>query len=304
MKVFVTGATGFIGTKVVEILLAHGHQVAGLARSDKSADKLTKMGAAVVRGSLDDPASIAVGAKAADGVLHLAFTNNFNDYEGALNKDHAAISAIGDTLAGTHKPFVYTSGTLMAPNLGRTATEKDAAPDVSRGTSEVLALSYVPKGVNTMIVRLSPTVHSAQRQGFGTLLAGMAVNNGKIGLAGNGNNVWPSVARDDAAALFVAALEHGAAGSVYNAVAEEGIPVKDIVKTIADTLGVPNEQFSEAEAKVYYGWFIESVGVDNPTSSAWTQQTLDWHPEGVGLLSDLHDFLADPANVKALKQQN
>lgn len=304
MKVFVTGATGFIGSKVVEILLANGHQVIGLARSDRSADKLTAQGAEVLRGDLDDTATLAEGAKNSDGVIHLAFTNNFDDYEGALAKDQSAIRAIGDALVGTNKPFVYTSGTLIAFNLGRPATEDDAAPEFSRGTSEKLALSYADKGVRATAVRLSPTVHSAQRQGFGTILAQLAAIHGEIGLANNGTNVWPSVHRDDAAALFVAALENGEAGGVYNAVAEEGITVKDIVNTIATTLNVPVKQFTDAQAKEFYGWFADSVKIDNPTSSDKTQKTMNWHPTGNDLLSDLQAFLSVPANVKALKQSH
>ncbi|GEK29381.1 SDR family oxidoreductase [Furfurilactobacillus siliginis] len=304
MKVFVTGATGFIGAKVVQILLAHGHSVVGLARSDRSAQQLADWGATAVHGTLDDTKVIAQTAEQSDGVIHLAFTNDFSDYKGALSKDQAAISAIGDALAGSNKPFVNTSGTLMVTGLGRDATEADVTSDAAgRGASELLSLSYADKNVRTSVVRLAPTVHSEARQGFGTLLAQLAAKQGKIGYVGDGANVWPSVHRDDAAELFVAALEHGQAGHVYNAVAESGIAVKDILTTIGTTMKLPIEHFTEQEAAAFFGWFAQSITVSNPTSSAQTQAELDWHPTHTGLLADLTTFLSNPANVDRLKQQ-
>ncbi|HAT53877.1 MAG TPA: NAD-dependent dehydratase [Lactobacillus sp.] len=303
MKVFVTGGNGFIGQAVVKGLLDHGHSVLALAHSEHSAQQLIAAGATPLQGSLDDLEILAEGARNSDGVIHLAFTNDFNHYDDAVAKDMAAITAIGDALKGTNKPFVNTSGTLMALGLGHTATEQDRVTDpVGRAASEALALSYGNKGVRASVVRLAPTVHDVQRQGFGSILAQMAATQGKIGYVGSGDNVWPSVHRNDAAKLFVAALEHGEPGAVYNAVAEEGIPVKDIINTIATTLNVPVEHFDEATAKQYFGWFAPTVEQSNPTSSVWTQQALNWHPTEAGLLTDMTTFLSNPDNVQALKQ--
>lgn len=303
MNVFVTGGTGFIGPKVVQILLAHGHKVTGLTRSDQSANRLLDLGASVVRGSLTDLTTIATAAKNSDGVIHLAFTNDFDDYDGAVAKDEATVKAIGDALIGSNKPFVNTSGTLTASNLGHVATENDHAEiPTSRGKSEALALSYAKQAVRATTVRLSPTVHNEQRQGFGTVLSQMAIMHEKTGYLGNGDNVWPSVHRDDAAALFVAALENGKAGAIYNAVAEEGIAVKTIIATIGNILDIPVVHFDATEAPQYLGWFADTTRLDNPTSSALTQQELDWHPTHTGLLADMTAFLSNPANVTALKQ--
>ncbi|MCF6164452.1 Epimerase-dehydratase [Furfurilactobacillus rossiae] len=303
MKVFVTGGNGFIGQVVVKTLIKHGHEVLALAHSDHSAQQLTQAGATPVKGSLNDLDTLSTAAKSSDGVIHLAFTNDFNHYDEAVAKDMAAVKALGDALANTDKPLVNTSGTLMAVGMGRTATEQDhMAHPVGRAASEALALSYAQQGVRASVVRLAPTVHDVQRQGFGSILAQMAVNQGKIGYVGDGANVWPSVHRNDAAQLFVAALENGEAGATYNAVAEEGVPVKTIVETIGNTLRVPVEHFDEETAKAYFGWFEPTVVGSNPTSSTWTQAALDWHPRETGLLDDLKTCLSNPANVAALQQ--
>lgn len=302
MKVFVTGATGFIGSEVVKELIRRGYDVLGLARSDSSQAKLEAVGAQVLRGSLDTPDVLAKGAAESDGVIHLAFVNDFNNYEESLKKDLTAIKAMENELVNTNKPFVNTSGTLMVEDLGRPATEKDiSANPVGRAEDEILSLSYADKGVRATAVRLSPTVHDVQRQGFGTILAGMAVNSGKAAYVGDGANVWPSVHRKDAAKLFVNALENGKAGSVYNAAAEVGIPVKEIAQTIGETLNLPVKKLDQEAGKAYFGWFIDAIQQNNPTSSELTQSELDWHPTEASLLEDMKTFLSDSKNVEALK---
>lgn len=303
MKIFITGGTGFIGTEVVKEAIARGHEVVGLARSDKSAALLESLGATAVHGSLDDLEVISDTAKASDGVIHLAFTNDFSDFAGAVQKDVNVITTIGEALIGSDKPFVNTSGTLTVQNLGRTATETDFPDDqTGRAQSEALALSYAKQDVRATAVRLPPTVHDVQRQGFGSIFAQMAARQGKIGYVAQGTNVWPSVHRKDAAKLFVSALEKGTAGQVYNAVAEEAITFKAIIQTIADAMNLPVNHFTDDEAATYFGWFAATAMTDNPTSSEWTQQNMDWHPTETDLLSDMRTFLSQPDNIEQLKK--
>ncbi|MGV0167869.1 SDR family oxidoreductase [Furfurilactobacillus sp. WILCCON 0119] len=302
MKIFITGGSGFIGQTVVKDLVEKNYDVVGLARSDRSAAILTSLGATPVSGTLTDHDVLAQQASASDGVIHLGFTNDFNHYDEAVKQDQAAIKAIGDALIGSNKPFVNTSGTLMITDLGRPALETDfTAHPTDRALSEANSLAYADQGVRAMVVRLSPTVHSAARQGFGSLLAQIAVAQHRAAFVDE-TTVWPSVHRDDAAALFAAALERGTAGHVYHAVAEEGISVKAIEETIATSLHLPISQLTPQDAATYFGWFVGSISANNPTSSAQTQAELDWHPTHEGLLTDLADFLAIPANVEQLNQ--
>ncbi|AEV95953.1 SDR family oxidoreductase [Pediococcus claussenii] len=305
MKIFVTGATGFIGTAVVAELLNRGHQVIGLARSDRSEEKLRNMGANVLRGSLEDLDVLAAGAKESDGVIHLAFTNNFNDFEGAVKLDVAAITAMNEALIGSNKPFVNTSGTLMAANLGHIADENTPSNDpMGRAVSTQKSLSYSNQGVRATAVRLSPTVHDETRQGFGTILSGIAALNKKAAYIGEGNNVWPSVHKLDAAKLFVDALEKGQAGSTYNAVAEEGISLKAIATKIGSLLEVPVVSLKAEDAVPYAGpFFGNALQIDNPTSSVLTKKELGWNPTHPTLLDDLSTFLSDSANVALLIEQ-
>ncbi|WP_057895160.1 SDR family oxidoreductase [Lacticaseibacillus brantae] len=303
MKIFITGGTGFIGTEVVKEAIARGHEVVGLARSDKSAALLQGLGATAVHGSLDDLEVISNAAKASDGVIHLAFTNDFSDFDGAVQKDINVITTIGEALIGSDKPFVNTSGTLTVQNLGRPATEQDFSEDqTGRAQSEALSLSFAKQGVRATAVRLAPTVHDVGRQGFGTIFAQMAARQGKTGYVAQGTNVWPSVHRKDAAKLFVDALETGTAGQVYNAVAEEGVSFKAIIQVIADAMHLPVNHFTDDEADTYFGWFAQTATTDDPTSSVWTQQALDWHPIETDLLSDMRTFLANPDNIAQLKK--
>jgi len=303
MKIFVTGGSGFIGTEVVKEAIKRGHDVLALARSEKSETLLQGLGATTVRGSLDDLAVISEAAKQSDSVIHLAFTNDFSDFDGAVQKDINVITTIGDALTGSNKPFVNTSGTLTVQNLGRPATEQDFAEETTgRAESEALSLSFAKQGVRATAVRLAPTVHDVGRQGFGTIFAQMAARTGKTGYVGDGKNVWPSVHRRDAAKLFVDALEKGVAGSVYNAVAESGISFKEIIQTIGDAMDIPVEHFTDDQAAEYFGWFAHTAVTDNPTSSEWTQQAMDWHPVETGLLQDMRTFLSNPTNIEQLKK--
>lgn len=300
MKLFVTGGTGFIGSAVVKKLIEHGHEVTGLSRSTHGDQVLADLGATSLRGTLDDLTTLAEAAKQADGVLHLGYNNDFNHYDEAVAQDLAAVKAMLAALTGSNKPFVNTSGTLMVTDLGRAATEQDTAPLTGRAVSESLARQAAQAGVRGMAVRLSPTVHDEHRQGFGTLLAGLAVQHGQAAYVGDGMTRWPSVHRLDATDLFVAALEHGEAGAVYNAAAETGITVKAIATTIGQALKLPVTAVTPADAEAYFGWFTNGIQQDNPTSSDWTQNALNWHPTHPGLLADLATFLNNPENVAQL----
>lgn len=303
MKIFVTGATGFIGSAVVDELLRRNHSVIGLARSDRSAQKLTDKGVEVLRGTLEDTEVLAEGSKNSDGVIHLGFTNNFDDMAGAVEQDVNAVNALGEALAGTNKPFVNTSGTLMVAYQGRPATEDDAGNDKElRTRSEKAALGFVAKRVRVTAVRLAPTVHDASRQGLATVAAQIAIKNGAAAYFNGGTNEWPAVHQLDAANLFVDALEAGTAGSVYNAVAESGIQFKDIATTISTTLDLPLKSLTADDAVEYAGPFLSNtLQLNNPTSSDKTQRELNWHPTHPGLLVDLKSFLSNPDNVEYLK---
>ncbi|GAY71939.1 SDR family oxidoreductase [Lentilactobacillus kosonis] len=304
MKIFVTGATGFIGSAVVDELLRRNYDVVGLARSEQSAQKLTARGVEVLRGSLEDTDILAAGAKQSDGVLHLGFTNNFDDMAGAVEIDVNAIKAMADELAGTNKPFVNTSGTLMVADQGRKATEDDISDDKQlRTRSEKFSLGYADKGVRAMVVRLSPTVHDETRQGFGTIAAQIAIQNGKSAYFSGGTNAWPSVHRLDAANLFVDTLEKGKSGAVYNAAAEEAIPFKEIAETISTKLNIPLEELSADKAVDYAGlYFGPTLQINNPTSSEKTQNELGWVPTHPDLLTDMTSFLSDEKNVENFKK--
>ncbi|KAK2946056.1 putative SDR family oxidoreductase [Blattamonas nauphoetae] len=303
MKVFVTGATGFIGSAVVDELLRRHHTVLGLARSDSSAKQLTDKGVEVLRGTLEDTDVLAEGAKNSDGVIHLGFTNNFDDMAGAVEIDVNAVTAMCNALTGTGKPFVNTSGTLMVSYQGRPATEDDAGSDEQlRTRSEKTSLSFADKGVRSTVVRLSPTVHDETRHGLASVATQIAIKNSAATYFNGGTNEWPAIHRLDAANLFVDALEKGKAGSAYNGVAESGIPFKDIAATISSSLGLPLKSLTSDDATEYAGPFLgRGFQINNPTSSAKTQAELNWHPTHPGLLADLQAFLSNPANVEHLK---
>lgn len=288
MRVFVTGASGFIGAAVVSELLGAGHEVVGLARSDAAAAALTSAGVVVQRGAVDDLECLADAAARSDGVMHLAFDNSFTDYAAAVEADLLAVRAMGAALEGSNKPFVVTSGTLalaFVPGLG---TEDNALdPALPRVASEHAAIDFAERGVRSSIVRLAPCVHDETRAGLASGLIEIARAKGVSAFIGDGSNRWPGVHRLDAARLFCLALEQAPAGSRFHAVEGEGVPLREIATLIGRGLDVPVASISVDDAFAHFGFLGLPVGADNPTSSARTQEVLGWAPTGAGLMADL-----------------
>ncbi len=298
MRVFVTGATGFIGSAVVRELLAAGHQVVGLARSDTAAAALTAAGAAVHRGTLDDLDSLRSGAVAADGVIHTAFTDisgstNFAD---AAAADLRAVETIGAALEDSGKPFVVTSATPILAMLGRLVltpgrlgTEEDVPdPALPRVASENAAIALAERGVRSSVVRLATSVHSeGDKHGFVPRLIGIARDKGVSAVVGDGANRWPAVHELDAAHLFRLALEAAPAGSRLHGVGEEGVPFRDIAGVIGRHLNLPVVSISREEADAHFGFLSAFVSLDNRTSSTQTQELLGWRPVHPALIPDL-----------------
>jgi nucleoside-diphosphate-sugar epimerase len=285
MRVFVTGASGFIGSAVVQELLGAGHQVLGLARSDASARALAAAGAEVHRGSLDDPDSLRRGAAAADGVIHTAFNHDFSQYQAAAVTDQRAIEALGSALAGSDRPLVVTAGLAgFAP--GRPATEDDV-PASGLRTSEPAALALVAQGVRASVVRLAASVHGEGDHGFVPYLIQLARQKGESAYIGEGLNRWPAVHRLDAARLFRLALEQSPAGGRYHGAVDTGIPLRDLAAIIGRHLNVPVVAKSAEEAPAHFDWMARFAGLDMPASSQLTQQRLNWQPSHPGLLADL-----------------
>jgi len=294
MRVFVTGASGHIGSAVVPELLQAGHQVAGLARSDSSAEALTAAGAEVRRGDLDDLDGLRQAAEAADGVIHLAFKHDemaAGNFPAAVAADLAAIKALASALEGTGKPLVSTSGTLMlafAGITGRPGTEADFAPSGPRVDAENFVTGLAGRGVRSSAVRLPPIVHSSlDHHGFAHILIGIARQAGVSAYVGDGANRWPSVHTLDAARVYRLALESAPAGSRLHAVADEGVPFRDIAAAIGHGAGVPTASISASDAGERFAFLGTFVGVDNPTSSEVTRKVLGWEPAHPGLIEDL-----------------
>jgi nucleoside-diphosphate-sugar epimerase len=290
MNVFVTGATGFIGSAVVRELLAAGHQVLGLTRSDAGAKSLVGAGAKVHRGDLEDLESLRSGAKLSDGVIHLAFNHDFSNWTANCEMDRRAIEALGSSLADSDRPLVITSGTLMASTPGRPSTEEDAPNSpVPRVASEVTTMSLASQGVRAAVMRL-PQVHDTFKQGLVTFLISIAREKGVSAFVGDGRNRWAAVHVLDAARLYRLALEKASAGARYHAVGEEGVPLRDIADVIGRGLKVPVVSKSPKEAADHFGFLGHFVSADGPSSSAQTQERLGWRPTGPGLLSDLENM--------------
>jgi len=290
MRVFLTGASGFVGSAVAQELIGAGHQVLGFARSDSSAQALAAAGVEVLRGDLEDLDSLRHGAAISDGVIHCGFVHDFSRFAEVCEIDRLAIEALGSELIGSDRPLVVTSGTaLVSP--GRLATETDPAASgptaLPRAASEVATLALAERGVRASLLRLSPSVHGDGDHGFVPILIGIAREKGVSAYVGEGLNRWTAVHRLDAAVLYRLALEKGATGDRFHGVAEEGIAFKEIATAIGQQLNVPVVSKTAEEAFDHFGWFAHFAGIDVPASSKLTQEKLGWTPKQVGLIDDL-----------------
>ncbi|WP_019092229.1 SDR family oxidoreductase [Komagataeibacter europaeus] len=288
MRVFVTGATGFIGMPTVRELIAAGHEVLGLARSDEGAQSLAAIGAQVQRGALEDLDSLQTGAAASDAVIHLAFIHDWSNFLASCETDRRAIEAIGSALAGSNKPFLATGGLAGLAPPGQVATEKDVIPSnfPFPRVSEQTTLALIPQGIRASVVRL-PQVHDRARQGLITPLIEIFRANGTCAYVGEGRNLWPAAHVLDVARLYRLAIEKGATGTAWHAVAEEGLAMRDIVETLGRRLDLPVRSILPDEAPAFFGRFAMFAGFDMRASSELTRQVLGWEPTGPGLIADL-----------------
>jgi nucleoside-diphosphate-sugar epimerase len=298
MRIFVTGATGFIGSAIVQELITAGHRVVGLVRSDAGAKSLVAAGAEVYRGDLEDLDSLRSGAAHSDAVIHTAFNHDFSKYVANCEADRQAIEALGDALAGTAKLLIVTSGVGMANSVpGVLATENDLPASsklVPRAASEEAAASVAGRGVRVAIVRL-PQVHDTVKQGLVTYAIQVAREKGVSAYVGDGHGRWPAAHRLDTGRLYRLALEKADSGDRFHAVAEEGVPLREIADAIGRGLNVPVVSITPEESTKHFGWLGAFVGRDVPASSAQTRDKLGWNPKGPGLISDLENMRYYPA---------
>lgn len=297
MKVFVTGATGFIGSAVVQELLAAGHQVRGLARSKQAEQKLIEAGAEAHIGDLTDFESLKTGASLSDAVIHLGFIHDFSRFEEMCKLDGKVIHAIGEALIGTDRPFLITSGTALFSKDGiTTENDRSAAHPHPRMATENAAAAVAALGVKVAVIRLSPSVHGeGDKIGFVPLLINIAKEKQVSAMIGEGNNHWPAVHRLDAAKIYRLALEAPfTSGTIYHAAAEQGIPFKYIASEIAERLSIPLISLSPAEANAHFTWFAHFAKLDNLTSSEKTKEALNWDPQQPTLLQDLKEGIYFP----------
>lgn len=296
MRIFVTGASGYIGSAVAKDMVVNGHQVIGLARSEESETKLRAAGIEPLRGDITDLASLRRGAERADAVAHLAFNHDFSKFAQNGADDEAAIAAMGEVLAGSGKALVVTSGTALVGAPGTIATEdmgRDEQTTPRRSEQAVFALTG--KGVKAMVIRV-PQVHGPHDHGFVQILINTARQKGYAAYIGDGANRWPLVHVSDIASIYRLAIEKGEAGHNYHAVGEEGVALRDIATRIAEGTGVPARSITPEEAEGYYGWFALFAGMDNRSSSAVTRKALGWQPKGPTLLEDMSnpDYFVRP----------
>jgi nucleoside-diphosphate-sugar epimerase len=290
MRVFVTGASGWIGSATVDELLAAGHEVTGLARSDASAAALRAKGARVHRGDLDDLASIRAGAEAADAVIHLANKHDWSNAANSITAERAAVQTIGDEFTGTNRPFLFASG-VAGLTQGRPATENDPSPfygpESPRGGSENLAFEFVDRGVHAVALRFAPTVHGTGDHGFVGTIAAVAREKGVSGYPADGTNRWAAVHRSAAGRLVALGLAKAPAGGRLHAVAEEGIPTRDIAEALGRAFGLPVTSIAPDDVQDHFGWIGTFFAMDLAATSTMTRELLGWTPSGPTLIEDI-----------------
>ncbi|QES88455.1 SDR family oxidoreductase [Rhizosphaericola mali] len=289
MKVFITGASGHIGSVIVSQLIKQGHQVIGLVRSEASFEKVKSLGAEPLMGELTDLEILKIGATEADGVIHTAFIHDFSKFQENAQIDKAAIEAMGSVLEGTDKPIVITSGILGIAKKGEFVTESDACDPASPRFSEKTALELAAKGIKASIIRLPPSVHDKGDKGFVPFIIHQSIQNGKAAYPNEGTNRWPAVNRQDAANLFILALEKGAVRAIYHAIGDEGIPLKEIAKVISDEKKLPLASVTGDALSQHFQWMAMFIQFDSPAKADITKAELGWTPTHIGLLEDMRE---------------
>jgi len=291
MKVFVTGATGFVGSAVVKDLLENGHQVLGLARSDNAATALQEAGAEVHPGDINDRESLKLGVSLADAVIHTAFNHDFSRYKQSCEEDREIIAALGEAIGNSGKPLVITSGVGLL-SLGRTVTEDDVVPSsefVPRAASEEAAIALQQQNIKAYILRLPPSTHGKGDHGFVPMVADLAKKGGASVYVDNGENRWPATHRNDAATMYRLIIEQQPHQNVFHAVAEQGVPFRKIAEIIGRKLELPINSKNKIDAEEHFGWLYHFASVDCPASSDKSATTLEWQPKHIGLLEDMEN---------------